>query len=153
MDITSTLVVQRAADQEVLPGVTEGQTLQRMVGNDLVATDRVRAALATYVPGTVEALHWHPIEALYFVHAGHALVRDIEGTETTAGPGDLIYAPAGLAGAHEWEALDALVLLSIRATPESDRKLQFTVDKDTKRSWVDVDDLARRGGISFPSHY
>ena len=153
MDIRSTLSVRSAHDMEVGPGVTDGQTLQRLVGNELIPTDRIRVALATYEPGTVEALHWHPIEAFYFVHAGQALVRDIEGTETRLGPGGFIHAPAGLAGAHEWEAVGALVLVSFRAAVESDRKLQFTVDPVTLRSHVEAADLAKRGGLAFPSHY
>jgi hypothetical protein len=27
------------------------------------------------------------------------------------------------------------------------------VDKETKRSYIDLDELARRGGVSFKSHY
>jgi len=46
-----------------------------------------------------------------------------------------------------------LTLLAVRGTPESDRKLQFTVDKETKRSYIDLSDLVKRGGVSFKSHY
>jgi hypothetical protein len=41
----------------------------------------------------------------------------------------------------------------VRATTESVRKLQFTVDKQTKRSYIELDELVRRGGMSFKSHY
>ena len=63
-----------------------------------------------------------------------------------------MYEP-GLAGAHEWEVKEGLQLLSVRASTESVRKMQFTVDKKTKRSYIDIDELARRGGLSFKSHY
>jgi hypothetical protein len=33
------------------------------------------------------------------------------------------------------------------------KKLQFTVDKDTRRSYIELEELAKRGGVSFPSHY
>lgn len=48
---------------------------------------------------------------------------------------------------------ESLQLLSIRATTDSARRLQFTVDKATKRSFIDVEELASRGGLSFKSHY
>ncbi len=34
-----------------------------------------------------------------------------------------------------------------------DRKLQFTVDKKTKRSYIELEELVRPGGLSFKSHY
>jgi mannose-6-phosphate isomerase-like protein (cupin superfamily) len=154
MDIQSTLKVIEPATVQSGPGVIEGQKLQRIIGcPDSIPTDRLRLAIATYKPGAIEPLHWHPIEAAYFILSGHAIVRDINGKEYHVGPGTTIYAPAGLAGSHEWEVKEALQILSIRGTPEAVRKLQFTVDKETKRSYIDVDELAKRGGLSFESHY
>jgi len=46
-----------------------------------------------------------------------------------------------------------LRIIAVRATTEPNRKFQFTVDKKTKRSYIDLDELARRGGVSFKSHY
>jgi len=153
MDVKPTLQVIDAAKIKARPGVTKGQTLKPIVGHDERPTDRVRTALATYEPGTVEQLHWHPIEAYYFVISGRAIVRDLQGNEYEAGPGTSIYAPPGIAGAHEWETKDYVQLLAVRGTVESDRKLQFTVDRDTMRSYVDLEDLARSEAISFKSHY
>ena len=153
MEVKSTLKVIDKAKLKSQPGVTEGQTVQALVGHSECPTDRVRTAYATYEPGTIEHLHWHPIEAFYFVTAGHAIVRDIEGKEYEVGPGSFIYAPPGIAGAHEWEVKEGLELISFRASTESVRKLQFSVDKKTKRSYIDLDELARRGGVSFKSHY
>ena len=153
MDIESTLLVLGEAEVKAQPGVTKGQTLKALIGSGKHRTERLRVALANYEPGTVEQLHWHPIEACYFVVSGEAIVRDVNGKEYTAGPGTIIYCPPGIAGAHEWEVREKMQLLSIRAATESDRKLQFTVDKATKRSFVDLDDLARRDAINFKSHY
>jgi hypothetical protein len=47
----------------------------------------------------------------------------------------------------------SLALLAIRGTTESNKKLQFTVDKTTKRSYIDLEELAKRDAISFSSHY
>ena len=154
MEVKSTLKVINQADCPGRRGVTDGQTYQRMVGcPEIVETDRVRLGRATYQPGTYEQLHWHPIEACYYVISGHATVRNIEGTEYDVGPGSMIYAPPGIAGAHEWEVKESLQLLAIRASTESNKKLQFTVDKKTKRSYIDLEELAKRDAISFSSHY
>lgn len=154
MEVKSTLTVINEADSPARPGVTEGQTYKRLVGwPEVQTTDRVRLGRASYRPGTCEQLHWHPIEACYYVISGHAIVRDIEGNEYQVGPGSVIYAPAGIAGAHEWEVKESLELLDIRATTETSRKMQFTVDKKTKRSYIDLDELEKREGISFTSHY
>jgi uncharacterized cupin superfamily protein len=153
MEVKSTLRVINQANVQGHTGVIEGQDMKRLVGCPECPTDRVRLGLATYTPGALEALHWHPIEALYYVVSGHATVRDVEGTEYEVGPGTAIYAPAGIAGAHEWEVREGLQILAFRATTESVKKLQFTVDKDTRRSYIELEELAKRGGVSFPSHY
>jgi quercetin dioxygenase-like cupin family protein len=153
MEIKPTLKVINAATIEGKEGVIPEQSMQRLVGCPEVPTDRIRVGLASYKPGAIEALHWHPIEAFYFVLSGHATVRDYEGKEYEVGPGTAIYAPPGIAGAHEWEVKEGLSILAVRATTESNRKLQFTVDKETKRSYIDFDDLAKRDALSFKSHY
>ena len=154
MEVKATLKVINQADCPGRRGVTDGQTYQRMIGcPEILETDRVRLGRATYQPGTYEQLHWHPIEACYYVIAGHATVRNIEGKEYEVGPGSIIYAPPGIAGAHEWEVKESLEILDIRATTETNRKIQYTVDKKTKRSYIDVEDLAYREAISFKSHY
>jgi mannose-6-phosphate isomerase-like protein (cupin superfamily) len=154
MEVKSTLKVLNQADYPGRRGVTDGQTYQRLIGWPGVQdTDRVRIGRATYKPGTYEQLHWHPIEACYYVISGHATVRDINGKEYPVEAGSIIYAPAGIAGAHEWEVKESLELIDIRATTETNRKMQFTVDKKTKRSFIELHELAYRDAISFKSHY
>ncbi len=120
MEVKATLKVINQADCPGRRGVTDGQTYQRMIGcPEIVETDRVRLGRATYKPGTYEQLHWHPIEACYYVISGHATVRNVEGKEFEVGPGSMIYAPPGIAGAHEWEVKESLELLDIRATTET----------------------------------
>ena len=154
MELKSTLRVINEREFPGRRGVTDGQTYQRLIGwPEVQTTDRVRVGRATYKPGVYEQLHWHPIEACYYVISGHATVRDVEGKEYEVSAGSMIYAPPGIAGAHEWEVKEGLTILAVRGTTESDRKLQFTVDKDTKRSYIDLDDLVKREGVSFKSHY
>ncbi|HYH42604.1 MAG TPA: cupin domain-containing protein [Burkholderiales bacterium] len=154
MEIKATLRVISEKDHPGSRGVTDGQTYQRLIGwPGVVDTDRVRIGRATYKPGTYEQLHWHPIEACYYVISGHATVRDVAGKEYEVSAGSMIYAPPGIAGAHEWEVKESLELLDIRATNETNKKIQYTVDKKTMRSYIDVEDLAYRDAISFKSHY
>ncbi len=153
MQVKSTLRVVDSMGHKTHPGVCEGHTLKPLIGFPDTPTDRLRSSLAFYEAGSLEELHWHPIEAFYFVISGHATVRDIDGGEFEVGPGSFIYAPAGIAGAHEWEVKEGLQIIAVRATTDPERKLQFTVDKKTKRSYIDLDELAKLGGISFKSHY
>ena len=153
MEVKSTLRVIHDGELALQPPMTEGQTMKWLIGHEGAPTDRVRVGLATYAPGKVEQPHWHPIEALYFVISGHAVVRNFEGNEFEAGPGTTIYAPAGIAGTHGWVVKEGLQLLSVLATTEFNRKLSFKVDEKTKRSYVDLDNLARHDAISFSSHY
>ena len=89
-----------------------------------------------------------------YVTAGSAIVRDYHGKEYPVHAGCAIYAPAGIAGSHEWEVgKDGLQLLSIRATTDGHRRMQYTVDRETKRSFIELDELAVMDGISYKSHY
>jgi quercetin dioxygenase-like cupin family protein len=154
MEFESTLRVINKAQVKKLPGVVEGQTLQPLVGVPEFPSERVRVAVATFEAGTHEELHWHAIEVFYYVTAGSATVRDYHGKEYPVGPGSAIYAPAGIAGSHEWQVgKDGLQLLSIRATLEGHKRMQFTVDRETRRSYIELDELEKMDGVSFKSHY
>jgi len=154
MKVKSTLRVIHEKQYKGRRGVTRGQTYKRLVGwPEVVPTDRVRIGRASYEKGTTEQLHWHPIEACYYVISGHATVRDVNGKSYPVSAGSIIYAPAGIAGAHEWEVKESLELIDIRATTETNRKMQFTVDRKTRRSFIELHELAYRDAISFKSHY
>ena len=154
MEFESTLRVINKSQVKELPGVVEGQTLQPLVGVPDFPSERVRVAVATFKPGTHEELHWHAIEVFYYVMAGSAIVRDFHGKEYPVASGAAIYAPPGIAGSHEWQVgQDGLQLLSIRATLDGHRRMQFTVDRETKRSYIELDELAKMDGVSFRSHY
>lgn len=154
MEIESTLRVISKSQVKELPGVVEGQTVQPLVGVPEFPSERVRVAVATFKAGTHEELHWHAIEVFYYVMAGSATVRDYHGKAYQVGAGSAIYAPPGIAGSHEWEVgKDGLQLLSIRATLEGHKRMQFTVDRATRRSYIELDELAKMDGVSFRSHY
>ena len=155
MEVKSTLRVINEKDYPGRRGVTDGQTYQRLIGwPEVQDTDRVRLGRATYKPGTYEQLHWHPIEACYYVISGHATVRDVEGEEFEVSAGSMIYAPPGIAGAHEWEVKESLELLDIRATNETEQE-------DPVHRRQENDALVHRSrrtsqyreAISFKSHY
>lgn len=154
MEVKSTLRVIDQAQVTAIPGVVDGQTLRPLVGCQEFPSERIRVAVATFKAGTHEHLHWHAIEVFYYVMAGSAIVRDFHGKEYEVGPGAAIYAPAGVAGSHEWQVGDqGLQLLSIRATLDGHRRMQFTVDRDSGRSYIELDELAKMDGVSFKSHY
>ena len=154
MDVQPTLRVINQAEVKEVPGIVDGQTLRPLVGVPEFPSERVRAAVATFKPGVHELLHWHAIDVFYYVLAGSAIVRDYHGKEYPVGPGSAIYAPAGIAGSHEWQVgKDGLQLLSIRAALEGHKRMQFTVDRETRRSYIELEELAVMDGVSFKSHY
>ena len=154
MDVRPTLRVINQAEVKEVPGIVNGQTLRPLVGVPEFPSERVRAAVAIFKPGVHELLHWHAIEVFYYVLAGSAIVRDYHGKEYPVGPGSAIYAPAGIAGSHEWQVgKDGLQLLSIRAALEGHKRMQFTVDRETRRSYIELEELAVMDGVSFKSHY
>ena len=36
---------------------------------------------------------------------------------------------------------------------EGHKRMQFTVDRETRRSYIELDELAKMDGVSFKSHY
>jgi quercetin dioxygenase-like cupin family protein len=135
------------------PGIIKGQTVRPLCGTQQFPSERIRVGLAQFAPNLHEHLHWHPIEVFYYVLKGSAIVRDLAGKEYKVGPGDSIYAPAGLAGSHEWQIGEGLELLSIRATNDGHRRMQFTVNRETGESTIDMHELGRMDAVSFASHY
>ena len=152
--IKSELKVFNQADEPTSPGVIPGLKIKKLAGCKKRPAERISVGLATFGPGTHEHLHWHPIEVFYYVLKGSAVVHDLAGKAYKVGPGDSIYAPAGIAGSHEWHiGKDGLELLSIRATIDGHRRMQFTVNRNTGESVIDMHELGRMDAISFESHY
>jgi mannose-6-phosphate isomerase-like protein (cupin superfamily) len=153
MKVKSTLVVFNEADVKAEPGIVEGQTVKRLVGNDVRPTERIFTALASFKPGTHEKPHWHLIEAFYYVISGRAVMTDIEGKSYNLGPGSVIYAPAGIAGTHDWDIKEELQLLAVRGTTDREKIIQFDVDESTKESSIEFEELIKWGGVKFKSLY
>ena len=93
MELKTTLRVFNEADVPAGPGIVEGQTFKRLVGEEKVPTERIMVGIANFEPGTLEHLHWHLVEVFYYVISGRAVMRDIEGNTYDIGPGSFIYAP------------------------------------------------------------
>ena len=153
MNIKSTLRILKKDEVPQSPGIIAGLSVQTLAGNLEFASERIRIAVATFEAKIHEHLHWHPIEVFYYVISGSATVRDLEGNNYTVGPGDSIYAKAGLSGSHEWIVHEGLQLLSVRATNDGHRRMQFTVDRETKRSYIEMHELIRMEAVDFASHY
>jgi quercetin dioxygenase-like cupin family protein len=153
MEIKSTLRVFNEADVHPVPGVTQGLMLKQLAGNAEHPSERMTVRLASFAPGTYENLHWHLIEAFYYVISGRAVVNDIEGKSHEMKPGSVIYAPPGLAGSHSWRVEEQMQLISFRAIVDEARTIQFDVDPSTKESSVPISHLARKQALHFPSLY
>jgi mannose-6-phosphate isomerase-like protein (cupin superfamily) len=129
MKLKSALKVFNQSEVPQSPGVISGLTINKLSGSTLHPSEKINVGLATFGPGTHEHLHWHLIETFHYVVAGRAIVRDIEGNTYNVGPGDVIYGPPGIRGAHEWEVKDGLQLLTIKATNAQERAIQFDIDR------------------------
>jgi len=149
MELKSTLKVFNAADVPSAPGIAKGQTTKRLAGNAEHPSERLGAILATFQPGSLEHLHWHLTESFHYIISGRGILRDIEGNSIEVGPGSVVYAPPGLMGSHEWEVIEQLQMISVKATTEPMKIIQFTVDKTTKESKADLDYLIKRGAADL----
>ncbi len=129
------------------------QSRKVLIGSDERPTERLRVHLNIFKPGTKVPLHWHLIEAVYYVIRGRAVMEDVEGKRYELGPGGVVYYPAGIAGAHSWEIIEEMELISIRATTDREKMIQFSIDPSTKVSSIKFDDVLRCGGAQFKSLY
>ncbi len=145
MKIKSALQVFNESREPVSPGVVPGLTIKKLAGCAEHPTEKISVGLATFAPGSHEHLHWHLIETFHYIVAGRGIVRDIEGNSFEVGPGDVVYGPPGLTGAHEWEVKETLQLLTIKATNSAERAIQFNMDRSTMESKADLEYLVQRG--------
>ncbi len=149
MELKSTLVVFNESDLPSSPGIAQGQTTKRLAGSAEHPSERIGVILASFEPGTIEHLHWHLTEAFHYIVSGRGIVRDIEGNSYNVGPGSVVYAPPGISGSHEWEIKERLQLISIKGTTDPEKIIQFTVDKSTMESKVELDYLIKRGAAAL----
>ena len=149
MELKSTLKVFNEADVASREGVTKGQTVKQLAGSAEHPSEKIRVVLASFKPGTHENLHWHLIEAFYYVISGRAVMTDIEGKTHDIGPGSVVYAPPGIAASHSWDIKEQLQLVSIRATTDPENTIQFDVDISSKESSLPLSHLTDRQATSF----
>ena len=145
MELKAALQVFNQASVPTSPGVIEGLTIRKLAGSTEHPSERINVGLATFGPGTHEHLHWHLIETFHYIVAGRGIVRDWEGNSYEVGPGDVVYGPPGIRGAHEWEVRETLTLLTIKATNAPERAVQFTVDRARGECHAELRYLIERG--------
>lgn len=153
MELKSALEVFNQAREPVSPGVVPGLTIKKLAGCAEHPSERISVGLATFAPGTHEHLHWHLIETFHYIVAGRGIVRDIEGKSYDVGPGDVVYGPPGMRGAHEWEIKETLQLLTIKATTAPERAIQFNVDRSTMESTAELGYLVERGAADLKESF
>ena len=150
MEIKSTLRVFNESEVKAFPGVVpRGQMVKQLAGNAERPTERLTVSVVTFEAGVHEHLHWHLLEVFYYVISGRAEMKDIEGKTYELGPGSVIYASPGIAGSHSWDIKEKLQLMSIRASADPEKMIQFDVDLVTQASTMPVERLARRQALSF----
>ena len=91
--------------------------------------------------------------AYHYIVAGRGIVRDIEGNSYQVGPGDVVYGPPGMRGAHEWEVPEMLQLLTIKATNAPERAIQFNIDRATMESRAELGYLVERGAADMKESF
>ena len=151
--VKSDLQVFNQSQVKQAPGVIKGLMLRKLAGSAEHPSERISVGLATFAPGTHEHLHWHLIETFHYVLSGAAIVRDIEGNRYEVGPGDVVYGPPGVRGSHEWEVKDALQLLTVKATNDPERAIQFNFDMATMESSAELDYLIERGAADMKKSF
>ena len=149
MELKSTLKVFNEADVPAASWVAQGQVAKQLAGSVEHPSERIKVILASFKPGAHENLHWHLIEAFYYVISGRAVMTDIEGKTYDIRPGSVIYAPPGIASSHSWDIKEQLQLISIRATTDSEKTISFDVDASTKQSSVRLEHLEKRQATDF----
>lgn len=149
MKLKSTLKVFNEADVPAASWVAERQVAKQLAGSAEHPSERIKVVLASFKPGAHENLHWHLIEAFYYVISGQAVMTDIEGKTHDIGPGSVIYAPPGIASSHSWDIREPLKLLSIRATADPEKTISLDVDPSTMQSSVRLEHLEKRQAIEF----
>ena len=152
-ELKSTLLVINEADLPAKEGAHSKQTRKLLIGNDERPTERLRVNLTTMEAGAHAPLHWHPIEALYYVISGKAVVTDIEGKAYDVGPGTAVFYPPGITGSHQWDVKEQLQLISVRATTDPVKLLQFRVDTSTMESSIELSRLIKHDAVQFKSIY
>jgi mannose-6-phosphate isomerase-like protein (cupin superfamily) len=145
MKLESSLQVFNQSAVPTAPGVIEGITLRKLTGTAEHPSERINVALAILAAGTHEHLHFHLIETFHYVVAGRAIVRDIAGKSYEVGPGDVVYGPPGMRGAHEWEIRETLHLLTVKGTNDPERAIQFSIDQATGQCTAEIGYLIGRG--------
>ena len=153
MEVKSALQVFNQSAVALSPGVVDGLTIRKLAGSGEHPSERISVGLATFAPGTHEHLHWHLIETFHYIVAGKGVVRDIEGNSYEVGPGDVVYGPPGMRGAHEWEVKETLQLLTIKATNAPERAIQFNIDRATMESRAELGYLVERGAADLKQSF
>jgi mannose-6-phosphate isomerase-like protein (cupin superfamily) len=153
IELKSTLRVINEADLKSQPGAHANQTGKFLVGGDECPSERIHMKLMSFVSGAHAPLHWHPTEASYYVISGRAVITDIEGKTCEVGPGTCIYYPPGITGSHQWDVKEPMQLITVRATTDPSKLLQFRVDKATMESSIELDRLVKHKAVQFKSIY
>lgn len=149
--LKTTLNFQQVQDVKAQPGQAgKGHMVKRLIGGHVTPTERVEYLWNEYEIGVREPLHWHLTEMAYYVVSGKAVLRDIRGKTYELTPDTLVYAPAGIAGSHSFEAKTKLEMLELNvyAGIDGPNMPWILVDEKTKMSTIEFDNILKFGKTS-----
>jgi hypothetical protein len=149
--LKTTLNFQQVQDLKAVPGQAgKGHTVRRLVGGKVTPTEQVEYLWHEYEQGVREPLHWHIHEMAYYIVSGKAVLRDIRGKTHDLAPVTLVYAPAGISGAHSFEAKTKLEMLELDVYAEIDGPSMpwILVDEKTKMSTIEFESILKFGKAS-----
>jgi oxalate decarboxylase/phosphoglucose isomerase-like protein (cupin superfamily) len=88
-----------------------GSTVALFIDGSLPGSD-MYGGVNVLAPGAVIPTHWHSVGELQFILSGTGVTTDRLGAESAIGPHSVIFAPAGIDGAHGFKNT-GLIPLSI----------------------------------------
>ena len=150
--LKSTLKFQQVEEVKAVPGQAgKGHTVKRMVGGPVTPTEQIEYIWNEYEPGVREPLHWHICEMAYYIVSGRAVLKDIKGKTYDLDPETLVYAPAGINGAHSFEAKTKLKMVELNAYAdiEGPGVPWIIVDEKTKESTIELGSILKFGRTSL----
>jgi oxalate decarboxylase/phosphoglucose isomerase-like protein (cupin superfamily) len=91
--------VRQAGDEWHRAAKVPGSTVALFIDGSVPGAD-LYGGVNVLAPGAVIPTHWHSVGELQFILSGTGVTMDRDGKGSAIGPHSVVFAPAGLDGAH-----------------------------------------------------
>jgi mannose-6-phosphate isomerase-like protein (cupin superfamily) len=108
--------VRQAGDEWHRAAKVPGSTVALFIDGSVPGAD-LYGGVNVLAPGAVIPTHWHSVGELQFILSGTGVTMDRDGTESAIGPHSVVFAPAGLDGAHGFRNTGLVPLAILFAYP------------------------------------